>query len=314
MTPRTIKVARTVSQVVFFLLLVVFVTGTFCSFRLGGAAYLTCPLGTLQFTLSAQQILGTTILSGLFLLVVTLLLGRVFCGWVCPFGALLDWLQKPLARFRVNKERNSALLGGPESRYLKYGVLGGVVLAAGLFRSPAFCAICPVGTTCRTAGLQGINLGVETAVLPMFAGLEIVRKRFWCKTFCPIGALLALFARFSILKIRLPWDQCAGCRRCEEACAMDNSPHAMHERLKTDPEVLKALMAVGIPDLLDRPVNPDSFPGQVQEVLAKKRKKYAVSAAECTRCCSCLAACPVLNRQLAAPTTVGTQHTQIPAQ
>jgi ferredoxin-type protein NapH len=311
MTPLKLKLARTVSQVIFFLLLVVFVTGTFCSLRLGGESYLTCPLGVLQLTLSSQQIFGMTIVSGVLLLLVTLLLGRVFCGWMCPFGALLDWLQKPLARFRIAQERISPLLSSSEGRYIKYGVLGGVALAAGIFRSPAFCAVCPVGTTCRTAGLQGVNLGVETAVLPMIASLETARKRFWCKLICPIGALLALFSRFSILKIRLPWGQCAGCGRCEEACAMDNSPHAMHDKLKTDPEVLKVLMEAGVPDILDRPMNADKFPSAVQEVLAKKRHTYAVASSECTRCCSCLAACPVLNRQPGVPNMTDAHPSQV---
>jgi ferredoxin-type protein NapH len=295
MKPKQIKIARTASQIVFFLLLAVFLVGTFCSVSLGQNFYLSCPLGVLQLTLGAREVLIGTIVSGLLLVVLTLVLGRVFCGWICPFGALTDWLQKPLARCRAARANSSA--PAADNKALKYGILGGVLLAAGIFRSPAFCTICPVGTTCRTAGLQGVNLGLETAAVPVILSLETVNRRFWCKVLCPIGALLALFARFRLLKIRLPFDSCAGCNRCEQACAMDNSPRRGHERLKTDPAVLQALIEYGVPDLLDRPGQYEKAPQPLRDLLAAKAGKLSVPGAECTSCYSCVAACPVLNRQ-----------------
>jgi ferredoxin-type protein NapH len=295
MKPRHLKIARTASQIVFFLLLAVFLVGTFCSVSLGREFSLSCPLGVLQLTLGAREVLIGTVVSGLLLIGLTLVLGRVFCGWICPFGALTDWLSKPLARCRA--ARASAAPLSPDSKALKYGVLGGVLLAAGIFRSPAFCTVCPVGTTCRTAGLQGVNLGLETAAVPVILGLETVNRRFWCKVLCPIGALLALFARFRLAKIRLPFAACAGCNRCEQACAMDNSPRQGHERLKTDPAVLKALIEYGVPDLLDRPGQYERAPQPVKDLLAAKAGALSVPGAECTSCYSCVAACPVLNRQ-----------------
>ena len=185
----------------------------------------------------------------------------------------------------------------PDNKAVKYGILGGVLVAAGFLRYPAFCAICPVGTTCRTANLQGMNIGLETAVLPLFLGLEVVNRRFWCKVLCPIGALLAVYSRFRLLKPRLPFGQCTGCNRCEQACDMDNLPRQGHEGLKTDPTVLRALIDYGVPDLLDRPGRFETAPRQLQDLLSAKAKKMTVSAAECTACYSCAAACPVLNRQ-----------------
>lgn len=301
MTPKTMKKARIVSQVVFFLLLVIFLTGAFCSVRLGGSAYLTCSLGMLQMTIGSQQLLWGTVVSGVLLLVVTMLLGRVFCGWVCPFGALLDCLAKPLARFRIARAKLPPQLTA-DNRSIKYGVLGGTLIAAGVLKYPAFCAICPVGTTCRTAGLQGVNMGLETAVLPMIASMETINKRFWCKVLCPIGALLGLFSRFSLFKIRLPWNKCTGCNRCEQACAMDNSPHHIgHDKLKTDPAVLAVLIEQGVPDLLDRPGKYVEYPQSVRDILERQMKGVAVNQSECTRCYSCIDACPVLNREAANP-------------
>ena len=305
MTPKQVKLVRTVSQVVFFLLLVVVLTGAFCAVRLGGSANLTCSLGMLQLTLGAREVLWGTVISGSLLLIVTVLLGRVFCGWVCPFGAVLDWLDKPLSRLRLARNKVPPALLSPDNRHIKYGVLGGALLAAGILHYPAFCALCPVGTTCRTAGLQGLNIGLETAVLPLAASLDTVRKRFWCKVLCPIGALLGLFSRFSLLKIRLPWDRCTGCNRCEQACAMDNRPHqGGHDRLKTDPAVLTALVDLGVPDLLDRPGRYEDYPQSIKDLLKQKMKSLAVDHSECSRCYSCLAVCPVTTREAAPSVAV----------
>lgn len=298
MKPAQIKMARTGSQILFFLLLAVFLIGTFCSVSLGTGFYLSCPLGAIQLTLGSREILWGTIASGLLLIGLTLALGRMFCGWICPFGALLDWLRRPLGSLRATRAQ-AAL--SPDNRAVKYGVLGGVLLAAGLFRSPVFCTVCPVGTTCRTANLQGLNLGLETAILPVALSLEAVNRRFWCKVLCPIGALLAVVARFRLLKIRLPFSQCTGCNRCEQACAMDNLPRQGHDRLKTDPAVLKALIDYGVPDLLDRPGRHETVPQPIRELLTARSEGLAVAPGECTGCYSCVAACPVLNRQADRP-------------
>lgn len=298
MKPAQIKMARTGSQVLFFLLLAVFLVGSFCSVSLGKDFYLSCPLGVFQLTLGSREILWGTVASGLLLLALTLALGRVFCGWICPFGALLDWLRRPLGSLRAARAKAAV---ATDNRAVKYGVLGGVLLAAGLFRSPAFCTVCPVGTTCRTAGLQGVNLGLETAVLPVALSLEAVNRRFWCKVLCPIGALLALMARFRLLKIRLPFGECTGCNRCEQACAMDNLPRQGHDRLKTDPAVLRALVDYGVPDLLDRPGRLADAPPAVRELIAARSSKLSVADGECTGCYSCVAACPVLGQQSDRP-------------
>lgn len=304
MDAKQLWMARRASQVLFFILLAVILTGTFCSLSLGQDFFLTCPLGALQFTIGAREIAGAVVISALLLLALTLALGRVFCGWICPFGALLDWLGKPLAKFRLSRQKVAAALQ-PDNKAIKYGVLGGVLIAAGVLRQPAFCTLCPVGTTCRTANLQGLNIGLETAVLPLILSTETVNRRFWCKVLCPIGALLALVARFRFAGVRLPAAECAGCNRCEQACAMDNEPRAGHSILKTNPIVLQALVEYGVPDLLDRPGRADAIPAPIRDLLADRAKRIKVGGAECSACYSCAASCPVLGRSGAPPAAAG---------
>src|SRR5690554_4861688 len=157
MNPKNIVKIRTISQIVFFIFLVLFITGAVCAFSLGGQQVFTCTLGMLQLSIASRTLIMGVVISGLVMIILTLILGRVFCSWICPFGSLLDWLEGLLKKLRLNKANKAQcpekanLLASP---YNKYGVLAGALISAGILRSPAFCVICPIGGTCRAAGLQ----------------------------------------------------------------------------------------------------------------------------------------------------------------
>jgi ferredoxin len=48
--------------------------------------------------------------------------------------------------------------------------------------------------------------------------LNRIRPRFWCRFLCPLGALLGLFSRFTILKLEKDQDRCTGCNACTRSC------------------------------------------------------------------------------------------------
>lgn len=301
MKPKNLVRLRLISQILFFLFLVLFITGAICAFSLGDKQIFSCTLGMLQLTLASRTLIMGVVISGLVLIVLTLVLGRVFCSWICPFGTLLDWLEGLLKKLRLNKAnkiRNGEktnLLVNPNN---KYGVLAGTLISAGILRSPAFCTICPIGGTCRAAGLQGVNMGLEALFIPLIAGLSFVQKRFWCRFLCPVGALLALTDRFSFLKVRLPADTCLRCGRCEKVCSMDIAPWTnTHKALKKDALVMDALMEAGLPDFLDRPVPFRELPAKTQEAISAVNKQYPVPRGECTHCYECTAICPLLNKE-----------------
>ena len=98
-----------------------------------------CPLGSLQAALGKRgrfpaYVLGTLLLFGV-------LLGRLVCGFLCPFGLLQDLLDRvPLPKLKVPKRLDKPL------RYLKYAVLVLLVVLAFLLEEPAFCKfLCPAG-------------------------------------------------------------------------------------------------------------------------------------------------------------------------
>lgn len=210
---RWIKGLRWTTQLISFLLLVIVFIGTFCYFKAGSVS-LACPTGTLQNIASSGTILligGVS--SALVLLILTILSGRIFCGWVCPFGFVLDLVDK------ITPKK----FGWPsflKSRMTKYGVLAGAVGGSYALGFQAFCTICPIGTLCRSYGVQSFFKSAELAIVPALASLEIAQRRSWCRYFCPVGATLGLTATLRLIKIVIGAKRCKkfSCIQCAEVC------------------------------------------------------------------------------------------------
>ena len=207
------------AQFLSFLLLVVFLVGSVCSLNIA-TLDLACPFGVLQNVFSAKTILGTTLASGVLLLVLAFALGRAFCGWMCPFGFLLDLVDKILVR---TKHRLPAFL---RNRLNKYAVGAGSLVAASAVGTQAFCTVCPIGGVCRSYGFNSVMSGAEAAVIPAIAALNFSEKRTWCRYFCPVGALFALAARFGLVRIDIGAQKCKkfSCMRCADVCPMGVIP------------------------------------------------------------------------------------------
>ncbi len=139
--------------------------------------------------------------------VTTLLFGRVYCGWLCPFGAVEEFL----GRLRRPKLRISESTD-PRARALKYWVLWGVLILSLLLGSSALTNYEPFATLFNLAG-RSINWILVAVVL----GCALVMFRFWCRYFCPVGAILALVSRVSLLKLRAK-EACPECRICVDVC------------------------------------------------------------------------------------------------
>ena len=142
----------------------------------------------------------------------TLLWGRVFCGFFCPFGALQDLLERIVPqhwRFRHH------LSQGIHDRalYVKYAVLL-LVLAPALLglQFSLFGYFEPFGTVfylSRSVLLWAIAVGILAAC--------IVVPRFYCRYVCPLGAALALGSLLAPFRIRRV-EACSVCKVCEQRC------------------------------------------------------------------------------------------------
>lgn len=140
----------------------------------------------------------------------TLLWGRVFCGFLCPFGALQDALEKVVPR-RFRRElptwlHRRALKG-------KYGILALILIpAVAGSQLSIFQYFEPFGTVFFFS--TSLLLWSIAAVILVASALI---PRFYCRYACPLGAALAVGS--SLAPFRMPRvEQCSVCRVCENAC------------------------------------------------------------------------------------------------
>ncbi len=153
----------------------------------------------------------------------TLWLGRGWCSWVCPLGAILELFGKRGTR-SVSQQW----------RYVKYVILF-VILVMAVFGSMAFMFFDPITILMRGAAgtlvpaVQAPFNGFEKlgriglfAALPLLAvlALNLVERRFWCRYLCPLGALVGLLSKFSWIKRRVDKFACVECGDCAKLCTM----------------------------------------------------------------------------------------------
>jgi ferredoxin-type protein NapH len=216
------------------------------------AAY-ACPIGVIGPFLAKGIIpliaIGT-------ILVVGVLVGRLLCGWVCPFGFLQELLYKIPS---VKKHLLPSLLSVKYKilifTVLIIALLFGTVRTSNLF-DPAnyyFCNWCPAGTLEATlpfingrlseimtnsfhnpdlmgAGVfdaslvftaLGLLLLLKLFVLYCVIRSAVVYKRPFCRVACPIGAAFAWLNRISLFRVNIDKEKCNACELCQQVCPMD---------------------------------------------------------------------------------------------
>jgi len=120
-------------------------------------------------------------------------------------------------------------------RWLKYVILALMLILPLFFAlTPFFCKyICPAGTLAGTAlaaadaqvrGILGSLYGWKFFLLMFFTALSLIIWRPFCKYICPLGAIYALFNRFSLYRNTLEADKCVSCGKCAAVCRMCVDP------------------------------------------------------------------------------------------
>jgi polyferredoxin/ferredoxin len=211
-------------------------------------------------TLLAAHATAVSFYLSIITIVITVLLGRVFCGWACPLGTLNN-IVGALKKQQPDKP-------GRNWYRIKYYILTGILASAAftlqpvgildplslLIRSlsvsvyPLFnygvravfdtiYAISPLGLAVVSEPVYAVlkktilsfdqsfyNQGVFIGLLfVVVLGLNLVEKRFWCKYLCPLGAFLGILSRFSWLK-RSVSEGCTECGACAGVCQGNAAP------------------------------------------------------------------------------------------
>ncbi len=203
------------------------------------------PLVGLSVMLATRTVIVDLLAFGLVTVALTLLLRRVFCGWICPLGAIIDGCDHILYRGRHRRHI-------PDMHQVKYAVLIAVLVSA-LFAGQFLIALDPIVLLERTAATVFLPIGVQvynvvvTEAYPLLqkVGIELyptdhlvyasnlvtlaifvtiialssLQKRFWCRNICPLGALLAVLSWRPVLKKRVS-AACTECNICVRNCKM----------------------------------------------------------------------------------------------
>jgi polyferredoxin len=239
------------------------------------------PLAMLAHLLASRTVLAGSALA-LITVALALALGRMWCGWLCPLGTLLDLFS--LRRWRGKREAPA-----DSWRRVKYGLLL-TILAAALLTNLTLLIFDPLTILFRTlsvsvwpavdqlvtaaeatlyrvlmlrSAISDFDGLVRPRVLPpepafyrhtlLYAGLflgvillSLAAPRFWCRYLCPLGGLLGLLSRVAVVRREVN-DRCTQCDACARLCPT----------------------------------------GTIQAAQG-----YASDSGECTMCLECLAACP----------------------
>jgi polyferredoxin len=171
--------------------------------------------GTLvrQIHESSMVLLGLT-------LVLALLFGPVFCGWVCPFGSFQEWLAG-LGRKIFGKRYNTLMPPKLDNwlRWLRYGVLAWTVYMTSITGVLIFKSYDPYHALFAFwTGEVAIGGYIALAIT---IGLSLIMERPFCKYACPLGALLGLSNLFRIFGIKRQASTCIDCKLCDTACPMN---------------------------------------------------------------------------------------------
>lgn len=213
------------------------VRGSTWSLELFGLT-LTDPLAALESAFASRTARRVMFVGILIPLLGTILLGRVFCSWICPAGFLLEitgFLRRVL-RFLELRPGRVRLWHG--NKYLLLGLGLGLSAVVGL---PILGYVYPPALVGREVhngitvmfdraedGLVGFSAAGLTVTSWFLLAIVLVEvafgSRIWCRSLCPGGGLFTALGAFRLVRVKRDDKSCTQCGECVVACEMGLSP------------------------------------------------------------------------------------------
>ncbi len=154
-------------------------------------------------------------------MLMSLLLKKAFCSWLCPVGTLSEHLWK-LGRRIFGRNLHPPKWIDIPLRGLKYLLLGFFVFLIGAMSAEAIHDFMstPYGLVADVKMLNFFRDIGQTAaiVIGLLVLLSMLIQNFWCRYLCPYGALLGITSLLSPVKIRRDVEACVDCGKCARAC------------------------------------------------------------------------------------------------
>lgn len=206
-----------------------------------GPVSMTDPLAGAESIFASKKLVYVLLISLLIPVVATVLLGRVFCSWICPMNLLLEFSDKlrELLRFLEIRPWNLRF-----SRSIKYMLLVVGLAMTAIMAVPVLGYVYPPAIVGREAhdlvfGIfdraesrrMGIWMGGLTWMSLIVLGIALfevtVSRRWWCRYVCPGGAIYSLLGWARWVRVKRVADKCTLCGDCVVVCPMGLVP--MHD-------------------------------------------------------------------------------------
>ena len=264
---RLIQALRILSQSVFFLLFFYLLLRT----HFPGKDYIGRveiffhfdPLLAVATFIASRAILASFLFAALTLLL-TIILGRVVCGWVCPLGSMHQFFSFIFKKSKLLKPKDVKTKLLAWKYYILLFVFVGTLFSldlVGIFDplsllyrssvtsllpalSHSFSSFLNVfylvhlssfgdslvqffeNVAVNSTFFQGFFLG---AIFIAILLLNLFRERFWCRYLCPLGAFLGLASRWNLLKLKIDEQKCIQCGLCNIHCQTQANPFPEEE-------------------------------------------------------------------------------------
>lgn len=225
-----------------------------------------------------------------FVLLLTLVFGRIYCSVICPMGVFQDLVIR-VHKLLSPKGRKPKRHFVKEPRIVRYGVLALVIVTALTFSQLLLTILAPYSAYGRMVrSIVGLSRGeslapalliTAAATLVVICVCAWIWGRGWCNTVCPVGSVLGLVSRFSLFKVSIDQSQCVSCRKCEKGCkssCIDIDTHTIdHSRCVDCFDCLDSCPKGGIKFRFSLPRKAKT--GPVTESVDKGRRAFMATTA-----------------------------------